>query len=175
MGRLDLVAVPATNPEALASFYSKILGHDFARSLSEQVVSYWAPAGSGVLLEIEERLSEQATPMPFFQVDDLDGMIGELEGAGAKLLFGPVDMPIPQSVAAEFEKNYQQLYRSSAPKSMGQVAGMLDPEGNRFSLVRKTAEALRMFDAAESQSVSAHVQLDLSRSAARNLKPKDKY
>jgi predicted enzyme related to lactoylglutathione lyase len=174
MGKLDLVAVPASHPAKLAQFYGKILGHEFARSLTEQVVSYWAPGAGGVLIEIEERLSEKATPMPFFQVDDLDGMIRELTAAGGKLQFGPVDMPIPTSVAADFEKNYKQLYKSSAPKSLGRVAGLTDPEGNRFNLVHKTAEALRMFDAAESQTISAHVQLDLSRSAAKNLKEKHK-
>jgi predicted enzyme related to lactoylglutathione lyase len=134
--KLIIFTMPSAQPFASQGFYQQLFELDFARSLSDARAWHVPVSSDGIDLMIEEGHPGE-TPMAHFAVDDLNATLQQAQQLGGTVVFGPQDLPIAESVVA----NYQQLYRQlggagDASSTAGQAAVIRDPQGGLVGLVQ---------------------------------------
>jgi predicted enzyme related to lactoylglutathione lyase len=138
--KLVFVTLPAADPKKTADFYAKHIGIEFGRTFSDSVVSYHAPVlEDGTQLSVQERLSAQDVPTCYLAVDDIASTIPEMLADGARLIFGPVSMPVAKDALGGFVANgaaFFDLEPQQIKDDLGLVALLLDPAGNRLGLIQ---------------------------------------
>lgn len=152
--KLILCNVPTVRSDEARRFYGALLGQDFARGLSPEVESYFAPLSpDGVDITITQRFDDSERLTCYFAVDDLDRSIRELTELGAEVMVPPREVPIgPPEARERYEKS---LARDSKPgrgkdvpvraDRAGRMAVLLDPDRNHIGLMELDDHAKRHF------------------------------
>jgi predicted enzyme related to lactoylglutathione lyase len=147
--KLVICSVPTQNSAAAQQFYNTLLGgDDFARTLNNQIESHYRPISEdGLTLTIAARQNERESITCFFAVDDLDGMVKQLEAAGGKVVVNPA--PVSVSAPQEAKKAFADVVKGQqAPDTAGRWAGMIDPDGNYFALLQLDPATQHLLNAA---------------------------
>ncbi len=86
--KLVICSVPTKNSAAAQQFYNTLFGGaDFARTLNDQIESYYRPISEdGLTLTIAARQSDREPITCFFAVDNLNETVEQLEAAGGKVV-----------------------------------------------------------------------------------------
>jgi predicted enzyme related to lactoylglutathione lyase len=136
--KLIMITIPATNVDGSESFYSKLLGTDFAPALSTTEAAYHAPISSdGVDLQIGTRHSPQETPMAHFAVDDINAAVTEVKNLGGQVVWGPTALPIAPAAKADYEALVKKHNPGVAVTgNVGSAAVVRDPDGGTIGLVQ---------------------------------------
>ena len=155
--KLVMCSVPTKNSDAAQKFYNTLFGgDDFARSLNDQVESFYRPINQdGLTLTIATRQDEREPITCYFAVDDLNATVRQLEAEGGKLVVNPTDMPAsgpPQALQAA-----QDVQPST---NMGNFVTMLDPDGNYLGLMQLDNSIQAHFNARKSQRTLTKEQVD---------------
>lgn len=112
--KLVFCNVPARDASSLVSFYSTLIGSNFVQNTASPIPQYQeAITGDGVDLTLTQRNDTREVTTTYWSVDDMEGAIRDLQGAGGNLIQGPDEMP-----------------------DGSQNAVLLDPEGNYVGLVQ---------------------------------------
>jgi len=148
--KLIFCSVPTKNSPAARQFYDALFGgEDFARSLNEQVESYYRPISQdGLTLTISARQNERESITCFFAVDDLSATVSQLEALGGQVVVKPT--PVAISGPPDAKKAFGQVLESEnvkPPNDAGTFAGMLDPDGNYLALMQLDSSTQRIFHA----------------------------
>lgn len=155
--KLVFCSVPTKNSDVAKDFYNTLFGgKDFARSLNEQVESYFRPINQdGLTLSIAPRQDEREPITCFFAVDDLDGTVKKLEAVGGKVVVNSTDLPAtgpPQALQAA---------QDVAPSNnLGKFVTMQDPDGNYLGLMQLDDSAQPHFNARAAQRRLSKEQVD---------------
>ena len=125
--RLAFVVVPSDDPVASEQFYSRLTGAKFERSL-------WSEEGfntslAGVDFDIEKRHNPKESTTPYYQVDHLDDVLRDAIDAGAKVVFGPADMHLPEREFAALQRKVSDTGKADKIAQLGRVAVIVDPGG----------------------------------------------
>jgi predicted enzyme related to lactoylglutathione lyase len=148
--RAKLIAcnVPSSNPAATQSFYSALLGVDFARSLTEQTTSFHIPlTEDGQFLWLSDRTAKEEQITCVFAVDDLDHAMNELSRAGGSRFIGPFDTPIAPKLMSFYERQVPSGVKVTP--TLGRCALMRDPDGNTIALMQLEQHAQVFYKAGE--------------------------
>jgi predicted enzyme related to lactoylglutathione lyase len=113
------------DPDAAKSFYSDVFGWVFADQDMGDAGSYTTfrladtaeGQGIGGLLDMRGRVPDEVPAhwLTYFTVEDCDASMEKAKGLGAKVNFGPMDLP------------------------MGRLAILIDPQGAAFGIFESTA------------------------------------
>jgi predicted enzyme related to lactoylglutathione lyase len=159
--KLVICSVPTQNTAAAQEFYDTLLGgQDFARTLNDQIESYYRPISrDGLTLTIAARQNDRETITPFFAVDDLDETVKELEAAGGKVVVQST--PLPVSAPAKAKQAFASLAKAQqAPPTAGNFVGMTDPDGNYLGLMQLQGPLKQRLKAEKADRQLAQVQVD---------------
>jgi len=149
--KLVLITVAAGDPDAAVKFYEKFFGLTFAQSLSDQYVTYHAPIDEGgIMLTVGPKHNAQETVVMYYAVDDLTAAVNDATAAGAKVLWGPGDLPIAAAEQAEYKQLVQKHYPADAQSAtdwstLGKAVLLADPAGNGVGLVQVADHARGRF------------------------------
>ncbi len=134
--KLVICSVPTRNSAAAQQFYNTLLGGaDFARTLDDQIESYYRPISKdGLTLTIAARQNDREPITCFFAVDNLDETVQQLQAAGGRVVVNSA--PVPVSAPEQAKQAYAQAVGQQAPATAGQFVGMIDPDGNYLGLLQ---------------------------------------
>ena len=141
--KLGLVVMPAERELLVqtATFYSRMFGIQFARTVTDLVKVLYAPISiDGTMFSVEWREllpGEQRVPFPVFIVDSLDQAEKELVELGGQLLGERFILPIGDKVMPEHIKAMLELGRheSQITDKVGVMRRMTDPNGTMLCLL----------------------------------------
>lgn len=138
--KLVLCNVPASkdNLPKINDFYSKLLGINLERALTDQVESHHMPiSNDGIYLTVTSRFNEKESVTCFFAVADLAATIAELKQCGGKVI-AEYDLPMPERVMEDYKQFVSELNEKKAEvtNSLGKTAIIQDPEGNAVGLIQ---------------------------------------
>jgi predicted enzyme related to lactoylglutathione lyase len=158
---LIFINIPTENYEASLEFYSTLLGGDFARSLNDLVTSYHRPVSEdGIDVTITGRQDIQERCIPYFEVQDLEGTLRDLQKINKSvnviepteevpaLVVGPtvVDATTPENVlAAGRVRGASVRGREVERERVGKMAVILDPAGNHVGLMELQDEQAKAY------------------------------
>ncbi len=145
--KLAVINIPATDPEATAKFYSKLLNRQLTQSPTDATVCYGTPLEDGVYLTIKRRERPEEGTTIFLAVEHLDQAIAAFESGGGKLL-SKHELPISSKVQTEYADAVKTVYGpkdAQVPNHMGSSAVVSDREGNRIGLIEVHEHAHAMF------------------------------
>lgn len=143
--QLITASVSVKNVDKAVPFYSTLLGVELARSLTNDLVSYHAIAASGVQFGLNQQRANE-TVVCSFEVDDLSGMIAELQAAGGKLVAGPFPLNIAPDALDDLTNTYRAFGgKQQVRNALGTTAIVQDPEGNSVALVQLAPFAQEAF------------------------------
>ena len=137
--KLIMVNVPASNPKAVSSFYSSLLGIDFVPAWSDHVTGFHAPVSAdGIKLSVQEPGQGQSGVAIIFAVDDLQGAIAEVEKMGGRAVGSPFDLPISESAMTAYGNAVKTagLPTAAVTAKIGTAAVVKDPGGTSLVLVQ---------------------------------------
>jgi len=154
--------VATTDSAAARKFYDTLFGgQDFARSLNDQVESYYRPISQdGLTLTIARRQHDRESITCYFAVDNLDETVKQLQAAGGKIVLNST--PIPVSGPPEAKKVFDDAVRGRGDQpsdTAGQFATMLDPDGNYIGLMQLQGPMQRQFHAQSAQRTLSQQQV----------------
>jgi predicted enzyme related to lactoylglutathione lyase len=140
--------VPASDLPKVRAFYAKLLGtDDFARSLNDKVVAYHRTIShDGLMLTLTARQHGQEPIVCYFAVDNIDQTLRDLQAAGGRIVYGPVDLPTAPAVVEEYKANVRQSRAADNPTGdIGRSALVRDPEGNVVGITQLRPESHKHF------------------------------
>jgi predicted enzyme related to lactoylglutathione lyase len=140
--------VPAHDLPKVREFYAKLLGtDDFARSLTEQVVSYHLPISfDGIKLTLTARQHGQEPIVCYFAVEDIHKTLQELRSAGGTVVAGPWALPVDPGVLEEYRTSVKQFQPDQNPgANVGYSALVRDPDGNIVGLTQLQPDVQKQF------------------------------
>jgi len=145
--KLVFLAIPAADPKRASEGYARLFGVDFARSLTDEVVSYHTPiSNDGVYMMLQQRHTPEDKITPFFAVDDLSQAVQEVEAAGGQLVDAPRDLPVSQRVLEPYRSHYRNVFGTETTSAtLGSAAVVRDSEGNLLGLVQVQQDARVLF------------------------------
>ena len=145
--KLIICTVPTRNSAAAQHFYNTLFGgNDFARTLNDQIESYYRPINEdGLTLTIAARQNDREPITCFFAVDNLDETVKQLEAAGGRVVVNST--PVPVSAPEQAKQVFAEVVGQQAPASAGQFVGMTDPDGNYLGLMQLDSSTQHLFNA----------------------------
>lgn len=132
--RASFVAVPSDDPKASRDFYEGLFRTDFARSFWEEE-GYHASI-DGVDLDIEVRHSPQETTTLFLEVDDLEEIIEDATAGGARVVWGPSGIRVPERNLQAFKQAVRQGDVDARFDQLARAAVIVDPGGGQIGLIQ---------------------------------------
>src|SRR4051812_42186030 len=140
-GAMDWFELATDDPEKAGAFYEQVLGWDVQREEFDGTAYTTCRVGDEAVAGIlpGESLPEGVPPnwSVYFAVEDCAATIEKAQQAGAELIFGPQDMP-----------------------SVGQFAGLRDPQGAAFAVIQPVAEQAEQREQAEDESEAGREEGD---------------
>jgi predicted enzyme related to lactoylglutathione lyase len=144
-GKLVAFNVPTKNHQESWTFYSALLGMQFARSFSEEVKSYHIPlSNEGHWMWISDRTAEDEQITCVFAVDDINEAVSGLTRAGGRAFVEPFDAPISPKMMDHYAEN-RYTDRSKITPTMGKFALVRDPDDNVICLMQPEEHAFSIF------------------------------
>jgi predicted enzyme related to lactoylglutathione lyase len=161
--KLVMCNVPTSNSNAARTFYNTLFGgDDFARSLNDQVESYFRPISQdGVTLAIAGRQNDRESITCYFAVDNLANTLSQLQAAGGTIVLNPT--PIPVSGPANAKKVYDDAVKGHGDQpsdTAGQFATMVDPDGNYIGLMQLQGPLQHQLNAGQAQRMLSQQQVN---------------
>ncbi|SRR6266516_681911 len=159
--KLVICSVPTKNSAAAQQFYNTLFGGaDFARTLNDQIESYYRPISEdGLTLTIAARQSDREPITCFFAVDNLNETVEQLEAAGGKVVVNstPITVSAPEKAKQAFAKFNK---GQEAPATAGQFVGMIDPDGNYLGLLQLDSSTHHLLNAGPAGRTLSQAQVD---------------
>jgi predicted enzyme related to lactoylglutathione lyase len=159
--KLVICSVPTQNSAAAQEFYNTLLGgKDFARTLNDQVESYYRPISKdGLTLTIAARQNDREGITCFFAVDNLDETVEQLEAAGGKVVVSStaISVSAPDKAKQAYAKA---LKGQEAPATAGRFVGMTDPDGNYLGLLELESSLKQRLKAEKASRTLSQDQVD---------------
>jgi predicted enzyme related to lactoylglutathione lyase len=165
--KLVLITVAADNPDTAVKFYETFFGITFAQSLSDQQVTYHAPIDEGgIMLTVGPKHNAQETVVMYYAVDDLSAAVSESTKAGARVLWGPGDLPVAAAQQSGFKALMQKYYPADAQvakdwSTLGKAVLLADPAGNGVGLVEVADHVQGQFLVGPHQRALTDVQVSV--------------
>lgn len=124
-------------------FYGRLFGvQAFARLPTDRVRTYFMPISrDGVDLHITEQFTDNPPRIvPYFAVDNLRRSIDHLTRSGGKVIVEPFTTRVPEEYFETFREKAASRLDQVDPEAritdrLGEVALMLDPDGNPIGLM----------------------------------------
>jgi len=135
------------NLTATTSFYSRLFGIEFSRTLTDLVKVMYAPISiDGTMFSVEWRElypGEERVAYPVFAVDDLDVAEQELTELGGQVLGERFSLPIDDRVMPEHRRAMLEMGRheSQISDKIGVMRRMTDPNGNMITLFKPESDS----------------------------------
>jgi len=150
--KLIFCNVPSDNPQNALQFYGTLLGiapNDFAQAPTEKIESYQhLISPDGIDLKVASRNNPNERITCYFAVDDLDGMLKQLQSIGGNVIVQPAPAEIAQAAVQEIDVIRKSTGGSSAGQQanpeVGRWALVRDPDGNLVGLTQLTSSEARM-------------------------------
>lgn len=152
LGPPVLINISSVDPKATAEFYSKMLGIEFARSLTEEVEAYHAPINKeGVQLQITgtikgaDRSKEKVTV--YYRVDNIAEAIDAVKKAGGKAPSDTFDLKIPAKIFPKFKEatlrilGEEGLRAEDVKDTLGKAATVVGVDGSPIGLIELNKQA----------------------------------
>ena len=145
--KLIICTVPTRNSAAAQHFYNTLFGgNDFARTLNDQIESYYRPINEdGLTLTIAARQNDREPITCFFAVDNLDETVKQLEAAGGRVVVNST--PVPVSAPEQAKQAFADAWVYTVPATAGNWVGMIDPDGNYLGLLQLDSSTERSLNA----------------------------
>jgi len=143
--KLVSISIPSDNLERSVKFYSALLGHDLARSLTDVMVSYHSPISAGVMLTVQPRKAP-GEPAIFLAVDDLAKELDQVTRLGGSVVIRPMALPVATAGRAHLESKLREHgSNEELSTSVGTMAIIKDPDGNFVGLLQLSLWAQHMY------------------------------
>jgi predicted enzyme related to lactoylglutathione lyase len=134
-----IISMDVNDPEQAAKFYTEVLGVEFARSLSNDSLSYHAPISSdGILLQLLKGPKKDSHEVVIsFAVKNLDQALSEAIADGGTKLSAPVDLKIPEKILQHYKHTYAREFAGQeAGSSLGLSCQIKTATGETIGLVQ---------------------------------------